>query len=165
MTPENNLSRLAVASAMPSIMPSARGPAINTDDRYSGNSGYNISEAESLTKLIRPISHTVPGSARSVCQLEIMGGFTTSEFLQRVHGRKSGECQSHRAEHMNGDHRKRPAETAVGRRRGYFGGECRKGSESAEKAGDDEQPPLRRQCRMRIEKCQRDADQITADQI
>ena len=61
MTPENSLSRLAVASAIPSMIPSARGPAINTDARYSGISGYSISLALSLTKLIRPISQTVRG--------------------------------------------------------------------------------------------------------
>src|ERR1035437_48667 len=45
---------------------------------------------------------------------------------------------------------------------------CRKGGksgQSAEKAGDDEQPPFRRNSRIVRKKSHREADQITADQI
>jgi len=40
-----------------------------------------------------------------------------------------------------------------------------KGGQSAEKAGDDEQPPFRRQPRMLHEECDCQPDQVTADQI
>ena len=66
ITPETSLKILEVASATPSIRPSALGPAIKTDAKYKGIKGYSISLAESFTKLIRPMSQTVLGSERKV---------------------------------------------------------------------------------------------------
>jgi hypothetical protein len=71
MTPETSLKMLELASATPSIRPSALGPAIKTDAKYKGIKGYSISLAESFTKLIRPISQTVLGSERKVFHMTI----------------------------------------------------------------------------------------------
>jgi hypothetical protein len=69
ITPEISLKILEVASATPSIMPSALGPAINTEAKYKGIKGYNISLAESFTKLISPISHTVLGREKRILNI------------------------------------------------------------------------------------------------
>src|SRR4030067_1299628 len=70
-----------------------------------------------------------------------------------------------RTAEMGKDDRRSPCVLAAQQQRD---GLCRKSRESrqpAEEAGDDEQPPLRRQPRMLYEESHGNADQITADQI
>jgi hypothetical protein len=62
---------LEVASAIPSINPKALGPAMRTVAKYKGINGYSISLAESFTKLISPISHTVRGRENKVLNIFI----------------------------------------------------------------------------------------------
>ena len=54
----------AVASAMPSMMPTVSVEAPSTLTRYSGSSAWIISEEESMNSETRPSAQTLPGISR-----------------------------------------------------------------------------------------------------
>src|SRR5665811_742193 len=85
--------------------------------------------------------------------------------LQPFESLYSEHRHQQRAAEMGKDDRRPPSILAAQQQRD---GLCRKGGESgqsAEKSGNDEQPPFRRQSRIMRKKSHREADQITADQI
>src|SRR5450631_1893675 len=70
-----------------------------------------------------------------------------------------------RTAEMGNDDRRSPRILSAQQHRDRLCREGGKSSQSAEKAGDDEQPPFRRKSRVVRKKSHREADQITADQI
>src|SRR5450759_2902033 len=90
---------------------------------------------------------------------------TLALIVQPFESLDTQHCHQQRAAEMRGNDRRSPRILSAQQQRNSL---CRKGGksgQSTEKAGDDEQPPFRRESRIVRKKSHRETNQITTDQI